>query len=208
MNRKRDTPIDFHGPSSNITNFRRLSAIKHAANYEPLPFLNTPFPAITHTSPFAPPSPLSVWRTFRSFILLYVTLQPYFKTQIRPSRSPSIPTASIFTFRRRPSSHFRQFWIIGPIVCLSLGIWYCYEKLNVFMRVRNEFWGFSLLLETSQEETRLPYYPSLSISKKRSKTEVYEKGKAVWVLAKFLSDDAKKGYESYTANGISAYTRI
>lgn len=75
---------------------------------------------------------------------------------------------------------FQELWIIGPIVCVTLGIRYCYKNLNIFMTVRS-FIGKPIVL------------PAFLANHKEmlDNCGAREAG-TVWVLANFLSDGAKE----------------
>lgn len=71
------------------------------------------------------------WRALSPFLLPYLILWCYFKTQVRNPCSRFVPNSLVFTFRRQTLPLFQEFWIFGPIVCFTLSRWYRHRKLNV-----------------------------------------------------------------------------
>lgn len=157
---ERDIPTVYHEPSSSNTDSRPSWAICHTDHSRPFPFRANP-PQLLHF-------PLSAWIAFRQFLPMYIILWLYFITQARLLRGCMVRIRPVFRFRRRSLprfwellwticlvrsafvSRFRRrsvprfwelLWIIVPTVWLTLEKWYCYRKLDEFMKLRKELRG-------------------------------------------------------------------
>lgn len=93
MARKMDIPIEDHGPSNSDINFTHSSANYHTANFGPLPFPNTTFPAI--------PPPLIGMKCISTIPLTAFNSPALFQYPIAISHGRLVPISPASRFRRR-----------------------------------------------------------------------------------------------------------